>query len=76
MFTVADTCPGANTDNQCLSFVIIKFAFVAIHPSLDMFDSHLCLFDKGTKISGKGRTEKLCIVRKFVEVRTGLADDA
>ena len=41
-----------------------------------MFDTCLSLFDKGTKISGKGRTEKLCIVRKLVKVRTGLADDA
>ena len=41
-----------------------------------MFDTRLCLFDKRTKSSGKGRTEKLCIVRKLVEVRTGLADDA
>ena len=76
MLIVADTCSRANTDEQCLTFVIIKFAFVAIHPSLDMFDSHLCLFDKGTKISGKGKTEKLCIIRKLVGVRTGLADDA
>ena len=76
MLTVADTCSGASTDNQCLSFVIVKFEFVGIHPSLDMFDTRLCLFDKGTKINGKGRTEKLCIVRKLVEVRTGLADNA
>ena len=76
MLTVADACPGASTDNQCLSFVIVKFEFVGIHPSLDMFDTRLYLFDKGTKISGKGRTEKLCIIRKLVEVRTGLADDA
>ena len=40
MLTVADTCPRASTDNQCLSFVIVKF---------DMFDTRLCLFDKGTK---------------------------
>ena len=76
MLTVADTCPRASTDNQCLSFVIVKIEFVGIHPSLDMFDTRLCLFDKGTKISGNGRTETLCIVRKLVEVRTGLADDA
>ena len=76
MLTVADPCPGASTDNQCLSFVIVNFEFVGIHPSLHMFDTRFCLFDKGTKINGKGRTEKLCIVWKLVEVRTGLADDA
>ena len=76
MRTVADICPRTSTDNQCFSFVIVKFEFVGIHPSLDMFDTRLCLFDKGTKISEKGRTEKLCIVRKLVQVMTGLADDA
>ena len=76
MLTVADICPRASTDNQCLSFVIVKFEFVGIHSSLDMFDARLCLFDKDTKISGNGRTEKLCIVRQLVEVRTGLTDDA
>ena len=76
MLIVTDTCSRASTDNQYLSFVTVELKFVRLHPSLDMFDTRLCLFDKGTKISGKGRTEKLCIVRKLVEVRTGLADDA
>ena len=74
MLTAGDICSRASTDNQCLSFVIVEF--VGIHPSLVMFDTRLCLFSKGTKISGKGRTENLCIVRKPVAVRTGLADDA
>ena len=69
MLIVTDTCSRASTDNQYLSFVTVELKFVRLHPSLYMFD-------KGTKISGKGRTEKLCIVRKLVEVRTGLADDA
>ena len=41
MLSVADTCPGASTDNQCLSFVIVKFQFVGIRPSLDMFDTEV-----------------------------------
>ena len=49
MLAVADTCPRASTDNQRLSFVIVKFEFAGIHPSLDMFDTRLYLFDKGTK---------------------------
>ena len=69
MLTLEDTCPRASTDNQCLSFVVVKFEFVQIHPNRDLFDTRLCLFDKGTKISGKGRTEKLCIVRKLYTVR-------
>ena len=76
MLIVAETYSRASIDYQCLGFVIVKFQFVRIHPSLDMFDTCLCLFDKGTKISRKGRIEKLCIVRKLVEVRTGLADNA
>ena len=76
MLIVAETYSRASIDYQCLGFVIVKFQFVGIHPSLDMFDTRLRLFDKGTKISRKGRTEKLCIVRKLVEVRTGLADNA
>jgi len=71
MLIAGDACSRASTDNQCLSFVIVKFEFVGIHPSLDMFDTRLCLYDNGTKINGK-----LCIVQKLVKIRTTLADDA
>ena len=76
MLIAGDAYSGASTDNQRLSFVIVKFEFVGIYPSHDMFDTRLCLFDKGTKISRKGRTKKLCIVQKLVKIRTTLADDA
>ena len=43
MLIAGDNCSGASTDKQCLSFVIVKFEFVGIHPSLDMLDTRLCL---------------------------------
>ena len=62
MPTVRDVCSRMSTNNNCLSFVTIKFELVGTHPSPDMLDTLLCLFDKDTKISRRGRTGKLCII--------------
>ena len=75
MLTVAVTCSGASTDNQCITCVTVNFEFVGIRSSLGMFSTRLCLSDSGTKTSRSGITEKLFIVQKLVDMRTTLADD-
>lgn len=51
MLIARDTCSGASTKNQYFSFVIVKFDFVEVHPSLYMFNTPLCLPDGGTNVS-------------------------
>lgn len=60
MLTTGDACCRSSTSNNCLSFVTANFEFVWIHPSFDrLYTLVFCLFHKGTKISRRGRTEKL-----------------